>query len=219
MMFRSKYLFETKRTRTLRYLKNTSFLVFLGAIFYTIFCLLFLIVSKNETTLSKEAFFKRPPDLIVVFTGDKGRIPHAMTLAKEFNQSNIFITGVYSKNSVNTIIQPLNLEGIVNPDLLSIDYLARNTVENVLATLQFLRSKNGINSVLIISSDYHIMRIKLIIDKLKVKDDNYVFNFSGVPTNYSELRSLKVLYTEAFKFLRTYFFLLLWESEPQLYLD
>lgn len=142
-----------------------------------------------------------------------------MDLAKEFNQSNIFITGVYSKNSVNTLIQPLDLEGIVNPDLLNIDYLARNTVENVLATLQFLRSKNGINTVLIISSDYHIMRIKLILDKVKVKEDKYVFNYSGVPTNYSEMRSLKILYTEVFKYLRTYFFLLLWESEQQLYLD
>ncbi|MCB0370828.1 MAG: YdcF family protein [Bdellovibrionales bacterium] len=203
----------------MRYLKNTSFLLFLGCIFYTIFCLLFLIVSKNETTLSKQAFFKRPPDLIVVFTGDKGRIPHAMELAKEYNQSNIFITGVYSKNSVNTLIQPLDLEGLVDPDLLNIDYLARNTVENVLATLQFLRTKNGIKTVLIVSSDYHIMRIKLILNKVKVLGDNYNFNFAGVSTNYSQARSLKILYTEAFKYLRTYFFLLLWESEQQIYLD
>ncbi|WP_081653706.1 YdcF family protein [Bacteriovorax sp. BSW11_IV] len=218
-MFKSKYLFETRRTRTLRYLKNTSFLIFIGGVFYTIFCLLFLIVSKNETTLSKEAFFKRPPDLIVVFTGDQGRIPHAMELAKEYNQSNIFITGVYSKNSVNTLIQPLNLEGLVDPDLLNIDYLARNTVENVLATLQFLRTKNGIKTVLIVSSDYHIMRIKLILDKVKVSEDDYNFNYAGVPTDYSRPRSLKILYTEAFKYLRTYFFLLLWESEQQIYLD
>lgn len=216
-MFKSKYIFETKKTRTIRYIKNASFILFLSFVCYSISTLLFLLVSKNENTLTQEVFYKRPPDLIVVFTGHKGRIPYAVSLAKKYKQNSLFISGVHSKNTVDTLIAPMNLDGKINPDLLHIDYLARNTVENVLSTLQFLRKKPGLETILIVSHDYHIMRIKHIMNKLRTPDDRYRFYFAGVKTQYNSIRSVKILYKEVFKYIRTYLFLLLWDSDMTSY--
>ncbi len=210
-MFSSKYIFETRRTRYLRYLKNTLFTLLLSFVFYSICCVAFILVSKNENKLALEAFFKRPPDLIAVYTGDLGRIPYALKKAKEYKQSNIFITGVYSKNSVESLLRPLEVSEQVDSKLLNIDYLARNTVENVISTYRHLRTNKGIKKVLIISHDYHIMRIKLIINKLKTQQDKYDFYYSGIKTDYSKIRSIKILYKEVFKLVRTWGFLSLWD--------
>jgi len=210
-MFSSKYIFETRRTRYLRYSQNTLFIFLLSLIVYSICCVVFILVSENENKHSLEAFFKRPPDLIAVYTGDVGRIPYALKKAKEYKQSNIFITGVYSKNSVETLLRPLEVSEQVDSKLLNIDYLARNTVENVISTYRHLRNTKGVKKVLIISHDYHIMRIKLIINELKTKQDEYDFYYSGIKTDYKKIRNIKILYKEVFKLVRTWGFLTLWD--------
>jgi uncharacterized SAM-binding protein YcdF (DUF218 family) len=163
--------------------------------------------------LLEKLFFNRPPDLIVVFTGDQGRIPYALRKAKELKQSQIFITGVHSKNSVQTLLNPLTLSEDFDANFLEIDYLARNTVENVISTLRYLRENRSLKTVLIISHDYHIMRIKLITNKIKASSDQIEFFYEGVPTSYANKRNLKILYKEVYKLFRTYLFLLLWDVD------
>lgn len=214
MFFKKSYIFETAATRYKRYSLNMLFLSILGFLLYTISCFVFILVSTNENKVAQEAFFQRPPDLIVVFTGDAGRIPYAIDKAKQFPQSQIFITGVYSKNSIQTLLTPLQSNNEqIDPHMLEIDHLARNTVENVIATLRYLRSEKNLKTVLIVSHDYHIMRIKGIVNKLKMTDDPYEFYYSGVPTDYLNLRNLRILYKEVFKLVRTQLFLMLWETD------
>lgn len=212
-MFKSKYIFETRQTRFQRYLKNFSFILVVGFILYSIFCVIFLLVSENASKSSLEKFFNRPPDTIVVFTGDLGRIPFALKKAQEYRQPHIFITGVYSKNNVDTLLTPLKVEEKINPDMLQIDYLARNTLENCISTLRYLRKNKVYKDVLIISHDYHIMRIKLIMNNIVQPGENFNFYYSGIKTKYTNWRNLKILYTEVFKLLRTYGFLVFWDSQ------
>ncbi|MFZ9001756.1 MAG: YdcF family protein [Bacteriovoracaceae bacterium] len=174
--------------------------------------MLFIIVSDNENIVSENTFFKSSPDLIAVFTGDLGRIPFALEKAQLHKETQLFITGVYSKNSINSILSKYREETPINQEQMHVDYLARNTVENVLSTLRFLRSQDEINRILVISHDYHIMRIKLIMENLKAETDPYEFYYSGVKTDYTNLRNLKVLYKEVYKLIRTYGFLLFWNS-------
>ena len=211
-MFKSKYIFETRRTRIIRYIQNTLFLFFIGLVGYSIFCFLFILVSQDENKITNNTLFNRPPDIIVVFTGDKGRIPYALKMAKNFKQPNVFITGVYSKNTVQSLLKEITIGDEIDPNLLKIDYLARNTVENVLSTLRYLRKQENtaVKKVLIVSHDYHIMRIKLIVNTLKNNSDNFDFYYTGFESNYKSLRSIKVLYKEVFKFFRTFAFLALW---------
>ncbi len=213
-MFGSKYIFETKETRMSRHLKNGFLILFSLVFFYLLAGYFFILLSDNENQLTSERYFKSSPDLIVVFTGDHGRIPHAVRLAKAYNQSNIFITGVYTKNSVETLLNPLELEGAIDKNLLEIDYFARNTVENCLSTLRYLREKKGFKNILIVSHDYHILRIKSIMDKILTDEDEFQINYSSVATDYSDWRNIKILYKEVYKFLRTYAFLMIWDSDP-----
>ncbi len=198
-----KYVFETDKTRTVRRLK--SLLMTLASVFfvYTILCIILLLVSKQENQESRQTFFKKSPDLIVVFTGDAGRIPYAIKLAKELKQSNILISGVHSKNNVDLLLKNINTESQINPNFLELDYQARNTYENVMRTLDYIRASKGFKDILVISHDYHILRIKAVFEEKRRKDDSYTLYYSGVNTNYSNFRNIKILYKEVFKFFRT----------------
>jgi uncharacterized SAM-binding protein YcdF (DUF218 family) len=215
-MFSSKYIFETRRTRSFRYLRNFLKIFLFLSVTYICSGYLFILASKNENNLSLEKFFRKAPDLIVVFTGGAGRIPYALKMSKEFKQPQMFITGVYSKNSVNTLLNPLNLKDEINPYAIEIDYHARNTVENALSTLRYLRNKSGLQNILIVSHDYHILRIKTIFNSIRVTGDDYNFFYTGLQSDYKRWRNLKILYKEVYKFIRTYFFLMIWDSEFEL---
>jgi len=212
-MFKRKYIFETDRTRLVRYLKNSSILFIILFVFYSLFSFVFLYVSNKENQISEAQFYNRSPDLISVFTGHFGRIPYALKKAKEYKQSKIFITGVYARNTVDTLLKPHADNFGIDKNFLEIDYQARNTVENVLSTIRYVRKNIGINKVLIISHDYHIMRIKLLFDNLKNKNTSYKFFYHGIPTDYSKFRNIKILYKEVFKLIRTYGFILFWDPE------
>jgi uncharacterized SAM-binding protein YcdF (DUF218 family) len=212
MILKSKYVFESKKTKMYRHL--LSFLIILVSLFfsYTFICTILLLDARNETKNAKASFVNTPPDLIVVFTGGPGRIEYAVKKAQEFKQPNVFITGVHEKNSVKTIMNPITPHSS-ETEHIEIDYTARNTVENVISTLKYLRNNRGLNKILIISSDYHIMRIKQIINTLSSEEDKFSFFFSAVPSNYLHFKNIKILYTETFKLVRTKIFLLFWDQK------
>ena len=210
-MFGPKYIFETRGTRTLRYIRNFLILLFSLFFIYLVAGYFFVLYSINENDKAQEHFYKDSPDLIVIFTGHSGRIPYGVSLAKEYDQSNIFITGVYEKNSVETLLAPLELGDKIDRNLLEIDYYARNTVENCISTLRYLREKKGFKNILVISHDYHIPRIKTIFHSIKTDEDDFDIYYSGVDSDYTQWRSLKILYTEVYKYIRTYAFLMIWD--------
>lgn len=193
-----------------------SVVIVLVSIFccYTFFCAILLLDARNEGKNAKATFVQTPPDLIVVFTGGPGRIQFAVKRAQEFKQPNVFITGVHEKNSVKTILNPI--DPTETTDHIELDYNARNTVENVVQTLKYLRNNRGLNKILVISSDYHIMRIKMIFDQLVKEDEKFEFFFSPVPSDYLAPKSIKILYTEVFKLVRTKLFLMYWDQKSEI---
>jgi uncharacterized SAM-binding protein YcdF (DUF218 family) len=215
MILKSKYVFESKSTRMKRYFY--SVLIILASVFglYSFVCGIILLDARSESKAAKAAFIQNPPDLIVVFTGDKGRIKYAVDKAKELKQPNVFISGVHQKNSVQTLINPID-PSLSEADHFELDYNARNTVENVVQTYKYLRANRALHKILIISSDYHIMRIKQILHSLKTEDDKFEFYFSPVHSSYFDFRNIKLLYTEVFKILRTKIFLTFWDHKAPL---
>ena len=211
-MFKSKYIFETKQTKALRYLKAMITIMSCFFIAYLLCGYFFIQHSVKEKNKALEKFYGISPDLIVIFTGAQGRIPYGVKLAKKYKQSNIFITGVYGKNNIQTLIRPLTINEEINTKLIDIDYYAQNTVENVFSTLRYLREKKDFHNILIISHDYHIPRIQTIISRTKVSQDNFDFYFIGVESNFKKHRDLKILYKEVYKYLRTYAFLTIWDN-------
>ena len=206
-------MFETKSKKIRGHQKVTLFILFIVLIIYILPALFFLFESFQEEKRAELAFAQNPPDLITVFTGDTGRIPFALEKAKEFNYPSLFITGVSSKVATQTILEAVGSPKYNKNIPLKIDYLAKNTLENVISTLSFARKSKDLKRVLIISHDYHILRIKHIIKKINPNDDSHQFFYYGIAKNYMNLRNLKILFKEIYKMMRTYAFLSLWEKE------
>ena len=210
-MYQRKYIFETRRTKLIRWIKNCFLLIFIFIILYISTAVIFVLIANKEIKNAEESLYKKSPDLIVVFTGAKKRIPYAIGQAKKYNQLNMFITGVHTKNSVDTLIAPLKLSDNFRPDLLEIDYLARNTVENVISMYRYLKKNKNYKRILIISHDYHLVRIKLINNIIN-DGENYQFYYTGIKSDYGTYRNIKIIMAEVYKFFQAFIFLMMWEA-------
>jgi uncharacterized SAM-binding protein YcdF (DUF218 family) len=212
-MFGRKYVFESRSTRLRRLLISAASLSLISIALIMSFIVYIPVYAKMQKGLSAGVFYQKSPDAIAVFTGDKGRISYAIELLKKNPSSKLFISGVHAANSFQTLV-----EKQTNPDLppgemvedsgmqVDLDYESKNTLENVRETLEFLKNNPGFNNVLIISSDYHILRIKLIMSHyLSGKKPD--FYFDSVTNKYNSWKDVKKLLLESVKITRTFFLL------------
>lgn len=214
-MFDRKYVFETKSTRLRRLLISSSGLALVTLILIVTFLAYIPKYAKNQKEKSSDVFYQKSPDAIAVFTGDKGRIAYALELLKKNPSAQLFISGVYAANSFQTLMEkqinpPPELYG---PETqVDLDYESTNTFENVRETVQFLRSNPQFKKVLIISSDYHIMRINLIISHF-MQDSELEFYFDSVESRYNSWNNMRKLLKEAVKIVRSFFILKIMREE------
>ncbi|RLA63913.1 MAG: hypothetical protein DRQ88_01365 [Epsilonproteobacteria bacterium] len=207
-MFKKKHIFghlPHKRNKLFKISLYTLIFLFFT---YSFSCIIFHQISLDKNLRAYQKLDNFTPDLIAVFTGHSGRIPLALKMAQKYPQARIFITGVNRNNTLEKLLEPFDLE--LRPKLMDIDYWARNTVENGISTIRMLRKNPTLKNVLIISHDYHLMRINLIMDKLNAGNEDYKINFIGRETNYSNLRNLKILSKEIIKLIRTHLLFLFW---------
>jgi len=209
-MFHRKYIFETKSTIFKRRLKNSVFYTFIFSIFFALGSSIFILYSNHHSNRASLVFYSKKPDLMAVFTGDSGRIPFALKLYHDFQFPKLFISGVYAKNTVDSILNYYKDENL-DRNLIEIDYQAKNTVGNIVSTLEYLKKNPTLTDILIITHDYHIMRSKYIMDFLTDSEEQSQFIngnvkvnifFMGIPSDFSQLRTYKVLVFEMVKFLR-----------------
>lgn len=207
-MFGKKYTFETKTTRMRRLLLGGAFLTGLTLVLVITFIVYIPMYAKMQKGRAAGAFFQKSPDAIAVFTGDKGRIAYAMELLKKNPTSKLFISGVYAANSFQTLInkqaKPEIGAELNQPSMqIDLDYESKNTFENVRETVEYLKANPDLNRVLIISSDYHIMRVNLIISHF-MDGSKPEFYFDSVPNSFTSWKETKKLLKEAVKIARTF---------------
>jgi uncharacterized SAM-binding protein YcdF (DUF218 family) len=210
-MLQRKYVFETKSTRLRRLIISGAFVMALSLAILTTFIVYIPIYAKMQKGKAAGAFYQKSPDAIAVFTGDKGRIAYALELLKKNPSSKLFISGVYAANSFETLLRKQT-----DPDTgaivanigtqVELDYESTNTFENVRETIEFLQNNPQLLNVLIISSDYHIMRIDLIISHF-MHGKKPEFYFDSVTNNYSQWKDLRKLLKETVKIARSFFIL------------
>lgn len=209
-MLGKKYTFESKTTRIRRLLISGVFLFVISFGVVGAFIVYIPIYAKMQKGRAAGAFYQKSPDAIAVFTGDSGRISYALELLKKNPSAKLFISGVHAANSFKTLIEkqasPSTGGEVVNNVGMQVDldYESKNTFENVRETVQFLKNNPGFNKVLIISSDYHIMRIKLIISH-EISGEKPELYFDSVNSPYSSWNDIKKLLKEAAKISRTFF--------------
>jgi len=163
--------------------------------------------AKVQTLEAQSTFFENSPDLIAVFTGDKGRISKALELSLQHPQAKFLISGVYFKNNLKILLKT-NLDKRLADqkfDLLSriveLDFQAQNTFQNVEKTLEFMNQNHSFKNVLIISSDYHLPRIGYILKKLN-NDPHKSFHLYGIKTQNLN-RKIYQTYLESLKIIKT----------------
>lgn len=216
-MFGRKYVFESKSTRLRRLLIGGAFTSGLTLALLITFIVYIPIYAKMQKGRAAGAFFQKSPDAIAVFTGDKGRIAYAMELLKKNPTSKLFISGVYAANSFQTILNkqgtPTTSEELSAAGMqVDLDYESKNTFENVRETVEYLKANPELTKVLVISSDYHIMRIKLIISHF-MSGSKQEFYFDSVPNTYTTWKDTRKLLKEALKIGRTFFLLKIFREE------
>lgn len=215
-MFGRKYTFESKTTRLRRLLVSGAFISGISLAVMVSFIAYIPIYAKMQKGRAAGAFFQKSPDAIAVFTGDKGRISYALELLKKNPSSKLFISGVYAANSFQTLIEkqaPTTEEALQTPGMqVDLDYESKNTFENVRETVEFLKANPQLDNVLIISSDYHIMRVKLIISHF-IHGKKPLFYFDSVTNSYGSWKETKKLLKEAVKIARTWVILKIFRED------
>lgn len=175
------------------------------------------IYAEKQNELSNQAFFGRSPDVIAVFTGDTGRLDYTFKLAEKYPSAKIFITGVYAKNNLEILLKKqgrdISIEDYLEQEShhIEIDYLARNTIENGLATLNYIRTLPNVGKILIISSDYHIFRISRIMNTISDENTQYQFFYESINSDFNKTANLQKLIKEVYKFFKTATFLFFWD--------
>lgn len=207
-MLTRKYVFESKSTRLRRLLISAAIIFVFSAAVTISFIVYIPIYAKMQKGRAAGAFFQKSPDAIAVFTGDKGRIAYALEHLNKNPSAKLFISGVYAANSFQTLLDkqagPESGEAAENPGTqVELDYDSKNTFENVAETVKFLKLNPEVNKVLIISSDYHIMRIDFIISHF-MKGPKPEFYFDSVPVKYTDWDDVRKLLKEAVKIVRSY---------------
>lgn len=216
-MFTRKYVFETRKTRTKRIFQSIVITSSLICVSFILLCIYIPIYAEKQNEATAQAFFKRSPDLIAVFTGDTGRIDYTFKKAEKHPSAKIFITGVYAKNNLKILLKKQGKDISVDDYLeqeshhIELDYLARNTIENGLATIHYMEKLSTVKNVLIISSDYHIFRISRIMSALSDQNPEFQFHFESIPSDYRQVHNLQKLFKEVYKFFKTSTFLLFWD--------
>ena len=140
-------------------------------------------------------------DGIVVLTGDQYRIAKGIELLKNYPDKKLLISGV-NKN-INTIDIMKEFPNNKNffECCVDIGKDAKNTFENIIETFEWMKS-NEFNSIIIVTSDYHVPRVKLEINRFI---DNQQIFYEAVKTGEGEsILRLKKITLEYIKYIRTF---------------
>ncbi len=210
----------SENKRHAHYIIKISVALILIIICYCFFTNLILeVYSKNASSEAEIFYYEKSPDIIAVFTGDAGRLEYAFKILEKYPESKLLISGVYNKNTLQSLINtvPSHFNEEHAAQIVELDYQAKNTIENVLMTLQYIQKDQTNKNVLIISSDYHLLRIKFLFSTLNTKNALETIQYFGVRSESNFLQRISDASVEGIKMIRAVLFALFWLTEEQEY--
>ena len=124
------------------------------------------VVKYRGSLIGEEnQIFSASVDAIVVFSGGSNRIESAVELLEKKLAKKLFISGVHPKTTKDDILtKNIGNDKIFNC-CVDLGNNAINTFENALETAEWV-NKNQFNSVLLVTSNYHIKRSLIILRKI-----------------------------------------------------
>lgn len=105
-----------------------------------------------------------PVEAIIVLTGGENRVKTGLDLLEAGQSDKLFISGVNPKTSTQDILKMWKDGPHKAPCCITLGHEAQNTEENARETKDWIE-KNGIQSIRLVTSDYHMSRSLLEFGK------------------------------------------------------
>ena len=141
-------------------------------------------------------------DSLVVLTGDKFRIAKGMEILSSGIGGKLLLSGVNKNIKLSSIKKEFPKYNNLFNCCVEIDNVSLNTFENSRETFLWLK-KNKYESVLIVSSDYHMPRVKIEFERF-IDMKNIYYHPVKMDNDISAIRKIKKLFLEYVKYMRTY---------------
>ena len=141
-------------------------------------------------------------DSIVVLTGDKFRISKGMEILSNGIGEKLLLSGVNKNIKLTNIKNEFPKYKNFFDCCVDIDNISSNTFENSRETFLWLE-KNKYISVLVVSSDYHMPRVKLEFERFFETGNTYYHPVNS-NNDVNAIGKIKKLFFEYVKYMRTY---------------
>ena len=156
---------------------------------------LFNIQSYKNTDLNKKEI-----EGIVVLTGDKFRILEGLKILNSEIGYKLLISGVNREISIEEIKKEFPKFNQLFNCCVELESISKNTFENV-REIFFWKKNNNIKNILLITSDYHLPRVELEVNRLLLDKETFYY---GVKYDNQKINiRMKKLIVEYIKYLRT----------------
>ena len=156
---------------------------------------LFNIQSYKNTDLNKKEI-----EGIVVLTGDKFRILEGLKILNSEIGYKLLISGVNKEISIEEIKKEFPKFNQLFNCCVELESISTNTFENV-REIFFWKNNNNIKNILLITSDYHLPRVELEVNRLLLDKETFYY---GVKYDNQKINiRMKKLIVEYIKYLRT----------------
>ena len=136
-------------------------LLLIGIVWWFVY--LIFIFPKHHYDLIDNEFNEN--STIVVFTGGKGRFEKGFNMLKDNVSRRLFISGVFPGINLEKKYVINDSDKKLFDCCISFDEKAANTIENVQEVKDWI-FLNDINEIFLVSSYYHLPRIKILFEKI-----------------------------------------------------
>ena len=156
---------------------------------------LFNIQSYKNTDLNEKEI-----EGIVVLTGDKFRILEGLKILNSEIGYKLLISGVNKEIPIEEIKKEFPKFNQLFNCCVELESISTNTFENV-REIFFWKKNNNIKNILLITSDYHLPRVELEVNRLLLDKETFYY---GVKYDNQKINiRMKKLIVEYIKYLRT----------------
>ena len=179
---------------------KSHFIHFSILLFIIILLLQFNLFLINIQSYENADINEREIEGIIVLTGDKFRISEGLKILNSEIGYKLLISGVNKEISIEEIKKEFpKYEQLFNC-CIELENISTNTFENI-REIFFWKKNNNIKNILLITSDYHLPRVKLEVNRLLLEKETYYY---GVKYENQKINiRMKKLIVEYIKYLRT----------------
>jgi len=135
-----------------------------------------------------------------VLTGDRFRISEGLKILNSKIGHKLLISGVNREISIEEIKKEYQKYNQIFKCCIELESISKKKFENI-REIFYWKKKNNIKNILLITSDYHLPRVELEVNRLLLNNETYYYGVKYENQNIN-IR-MKKLIVEYVKYLRT----------------